>query len=83
MSAPTLSPSDANMCPFTYRPQAHQAAAGGISAGFAALCGSYQQLAGTPIGVDVLEAAATPIRSPQVGLQDDMLLQHSYGTAQP
>jgi hypothetical protein len=41
--------------------QAGQSGPGGISAGFTALCSSYQQMAGTGIGPDVLEAAtATP-----------------------
>lgn len=53
-------------CPGPCVQEAGQPGAGSISAGFTALCSSYQQLAGTGIGVDVLEAAATPLRSPQV-----------------
>lgn len=54
------------VCALALCSQAGQPSPGGISAGFTALCSSYQQLAGTGIGPNVLEAAATPNAS-QVG----------------
>jgi hypothetical protein len=53
-------------CPCSCTLQVGPAGASSISAGFTALCSSYQQLAGTGTGIDVLDGSSSPVQSAQV-----------------